>query len=69
MEKRLPALLGSLPCRGGLSWCLPHGEAGWMCGPVPHCSLAGHSGDIPAVGQEEPVEMCGTLMGQVLLNP
>lgn len=36
-----------------------------MCGPVHHCSLPGHSGDVPAVGQEEPVEMCGTLSGAV----
>lgn len=64
VENRLPALLGSLPCRGGaLSWCPPHGEAGYVYSPVHQCSLPGHSGDMPAMGQEEPVEMCGTLSG------
>lgn len=52
------------PCpAGGASpgACPTERLGGW--GPGQHCSLAGHSGDIPAVGQEQPVEMCGALSG------
>lgn len=60
MENRLPALLGSLPCRGEAS---PGACPTERLGRCVALSTTAHRGDVPAVSREEPVELCGALSG------